>query len=646
MIREKFGSGWYNITRCCTEVCPEHINSTDNGIIPLKERVADRYYDPFAMMIRKLFGKKSNKSLPVINRLGWSQALRSACAPVAALLLVALLCGGCAAHLQGLPTPGVASDTAGKRDPLSALSVPVLARFLAAQLVLAEEVAKAGSDDRADRAVALLEEAVALSPGQAVLWRYLASAWASKPDPQKALTAARRAVDLDESDALSRYVLGLQLLRNERYDDAEEQLVVALRYGLSAGSQYLPYYYLYEVRRQRGDPDGALAALDDWKSRLPDSPDPLMLEAKLLWRLGRGAEAVPAAVAALRAEPRSSDSLRILLDASVLDPLTAISGIEAALKSDWSVRELHRELVGQYRAIGRFDRALDHLVVLRTLSALGSLAFLEDEARLRLSMAQGEEVLALLDEALAVGRRVDGRFLSLLADTYKVLDRRNDGIARLWEFAEIVPEQAAHIEAEVATLSTHPSVAPRSSLSSEVSIESIEKASAALRPNWKQSRPATSAREFSERLEAERQRINLQLRLSFLQREKGDRPACELTLLDLLSRHPLLGVALNALAYLWAEDGRRLDEALILQERALEQEPFSGAFQDTMGWIQFRRGRLDEALRHLELADRYQPYEAEIIEHLAEVLRASGMAKEAQEHDLRARALRDRASPR
>jgi len=66
MIREKFGSGWCNITRCCTEVCPEYINITDNGIIPLKERVVDRYYDPFAMMIRKLFGSKSNKRLPVI----------------------------------------------------------------------------------------------------------------------------------------------------------------------------------------------------------------------------------------------------------------------------------------------------------------------------------------------------------------------------------------------------------------------------------------------------------------------------------------------------------------------------------------------------------------------------------------------------
>jgi succinate dehydrogenase / fumarate reductase flavoprotein subunit len=35
-----------NITKCCTEVCPEHIKITDNAIIPLKERVADRHFDP------------------------------------------------------------------------------------------------------------------------------------------------------------------------------------------------------------------------------------------------------------------------------------------------------------------------------------------------------------------------------------------------------------------------------------------------------------------------------------------------------------------------------------------------------------------------------------------------------------------------
>jgi len=57
-VKDEYGSGMCNITRCCTEVCPEHINITDNGIIPMKERVVDRYYDPLVMLYKKLFGKK------------------------------------------------------------------------------------------------------------------------------------------------------------------------------------------------------------------------------------------------------------------------------------------------------------------------------------------------------------------------------------------------------------------------------------------------------------------------------------------------------------------------------------------------------------------------------------------------------------
>ena len=53
-IKEEYGSGICNITRCCTDVCPENIQITDNGIIPLKERVVDRFYDPFLWIYRKL----------------------------------------------------------------------------------------------------------------------------------------------------------------------------------------------------------------------------------------------------------------------------------------------------------------------------------------------------------------------------------------------------------------------------------------------------------------------------------------------------------------------------------------------------------------------------------------------------------------
>jgi succinate dehydrogenase / fumarate reductase iron-sulfur subunit len=58
LIRDGLGIGLCNITKCCTEVCPESIQITDNAIIPLKERIVDRYYDPLLWLWRKLTGKK------------------------------------------------------------------------------------------------------------------------------------------------------------------------------------------------------------------------------------------------------------------------------------------------------------------------------------------------------------------------------------------------------------------------------------------------------------------------------------------------------------------------------------------------------------------------------------------------------------
>jgi succinate dehydrogenase / fumarate reductase iron-sulfur subunit len=56
MLKETLGIGLCNITKCCTEVCPEEIHITDNAIIPLKERVVDEFYDPVLMLVRKIRG--------------------------------------------------------------------------------------------------------------------------------------------------------------------------------------------------------------------------------------------------------------------------------------------------------------------------------------------------------------------------------------------------------------------------------------------------------------------------------------------------------------------------------------------------------------------------------------------------------------
>jgi succinate dehydrogenase / fumarate reductase iron-sulfur subunit len=67
VLKDHLNIGLCNITKCCTEVCPEHIHITDNGIIPLKERVVDEYYDPVMKVIRKLFQRNRRTPLTVLS---------------------------------------------------------------------------------------------------------------------------------------------------------------------------------------------------------------------------------------------------------------------------------------------------------------------------------------------------------------------------------------------------------------------------------------------------------------------------------------------------------------------------------------------------------------------------------------------------
>lgn len=52
--QDEHGLGRCNITKCCTDVCPEGIQITDNALIPMKERVADRRYDPLVWLGRTI----------------------------------------------------------------------------------------------------------------------------------------------------------------------------------------------------------------------------------------------------------------------------------------------------------------------------------------------------------------------------------------------------------------------------------------------------------------------------------------------------------------------------------------------------------------------------------------------------------------
>lgn len=61
-MKDIAGLGYCNVNKCCQEICPEHIIITDDSIIPEKERVVDRHYDPFVWIYRKLRHRKKSST--------------------------------------------------------------------------------------------------------------------------------------------------------------------------------------------------------------------------------------------------------------------------------------------------------------------------------------------------------------------------------------------------------------------------------------------------------------------------------------------------------------------------------------------------------------------------------------------------------
>ena len=96
-----------------------------------------------------------------------------------------------------------------------------------------------------------------------------------------------------------------------------------------------------------------------------------------------------------------------------------------------------------------------------------------------------------------------------------------------------------------------------------------------------------------------------------------------------LSTEEELPDAYNALGYLYAEQGINLDEAAALVRRALKSVPQSGAYLDSLGFIYFKQGKLDAAIKNLEQALHYLPDTPEILLHLADAYLGKGLKKKA-----------------
>ncbi|HEX4951722.1 MAG TPA: tetratricopeptide repeat protein [Blastocatellia bacterium] len=131
-------------------------------------------------------------------------------------------------------------------------------------------------------------------------------------------------------------------------------------------------------------------------------------------------------------------------------------------------------------------------------------------------------------------------------------------------------------------------------------------------------------------LEIDPNDMDLLIQLGAIQDRLGQRAEAEKTLRTVLQREPDNATALNNLGYFLAERSARYNEALPLIEKAVSIEPMNGSFLDSLGWVQYKMGRLQEARGHLEKATVYARRNAAAYEHLGDVLRDLGRVQEAR----------------
>ncbi|MEP7363521.1 MAG: tetratricopeptide repeat protein [Acidobacteriota bacterium] len=98
-----------------------------------------------------------------------------------------------------------------------------------------------------------------------------------------------------------------------------------------------------------------------------------------------------------------------------------------------------------------------------------------------------------------------------------------------------------------------------------------------------------------------------------------------------LDMNPKSASALNYLGYMLADRNVRLNEALDMIKKAVDQEPDNGAFLDSLGWVYFRLGRLDEAVDYLKRAVQQSGKDPTVNDHLGDVYMKQGNLKEAIE---------------
>ena len=414
-------------------------------------------------------------------------------------------------------------------------------------------------------AVSLLEGMTNRAPNAALL-DLLGDAYTQTKDLPKAEQAYRKAVELDPSELSHQRGLGQTLMAEEKYSDA---LGVYQKLADLMPDDADIYLRIAQIYREMHQLDRAEESLLKARQYAPGSLEVMYNEAMLY-----------------QAQGRYDDAIRVLSDA-----ITGVKGQSAVLPSR------RRSLAILYQELGQlYKERQNYQAAVFTFSELGHLGD-EEDRRARLLIMDTYRSAKDLPKALQAGREALAKYPTDpgIRASQALLLGENE---QTDEAVKMLRLQLTKSEADRDTYLNIAQVYERAK-------------------RFKEAEEAARAAEVLPGRPRDNEMVWFVLGAIYERQKFFDRAETEFK--KALAVNPKSGSVLNYYGYMLGDLGQRLDEAADLVQRALKEEPFNGAYLDSMGWIYYKQNKLGEAEATLRKAVERDSHDPTIHSHLGDV---------------------------
>ena len=349
--------------------------------------------------------------------------------------------------------------------------------------------------------------------------------------------------------------------------------------------------------QQDGHPEEALALLEEQPAREQEIPS-ILLQARLLQILERSKEALPLLEKSLRQHPEDKrlrlTYARLLVEQDRLD-----------------------EAMGEFATLVQQHPGDDDL---RFAMAL---LFLEAQA--------WREAIVYLEELIERGSHLDAANFNL-GRAYRELGQHEKALAAFAKVGlgnEYLPAKLMQAELLFSLGRNQDASQLLASAREEQPDYAIQLYLIEIEALSNQGQTEAAWQRAEQALEQFPEDLNLLYTRAMIAEKRGDLAQLEQDLRFIIEREPDNAMAINALGYTLADRTTRYDEALALIQQAYQINPDDAAILDSLGWVNYRMGNLEEAETQLRKA--YQRFaDHEIAAHLGEVLWTAGEQREAR----------------